>query len=131
MEGIKKEVSYAILVTCTNPSLLEKENGVIFPEHNNNTDLIHIGVPPYLKFNKKSYNKQKAFFLSNPNWCIYEFTTEEKRIKRFLTIKNAKKEAKYIEEFIKTLKKDYNFKVNFNVDIVEIGFSIKKINETI
>lgn len=126
MEGIKKEITYAILVTCTTPTLLEKENGVIFPE-NNDIDLIHIGIPPHLKFNKKSYNKQKAFFLSSPNWCYYEFTTEEKRIKKFLTIKNAKKELDYIENFIKLLKERYNFKVNFNVEIVEIGFSIKKL----
>jgi hypothetical protein len=126
MEGIKKEVTYGIVVTCTTPSLLEKEDGIIFPE-NNDINLIHIGIPPHLKFDKKSYNKQKVFFLSSPNWCYYEFTTEEKRIKKFLTIKNAKKELEYIENFIKLLKESYNFKVNFNVEIVEIGFSIKKL----
>ena len=64
MEGIKKEVTYGIVVTCTTPSLLENENGIIFPE-NNDINLIHIGIPPHLKFDKKSYNKQKVFFLLN------------------------------------------------------------------
>ena len=52
MEGIKKEVTYGIVVTCTTPSLLENENGIIFPKQNDIYNPIEY-VPPYLKFDKK------------------------------------------------------------------------------
>ena len=107
--------TYGIRIKCVTPSLKE-DNKIVF----NN-------ITCYFNNVFRQYDNSKRFYLEQKRSWIDGYTTDNNRIRQYLTVKNAIKEAENQQRLFDKAVNAIDVKSKFIVDVVELNFTIRTL----
>lgn len=107
--------TYGIRIRCLTPSLKE-DNKMIFTN-----------MSCYFNNAFRQYDNSKTFYLSKSNcWCD-NYTTDENKIKQYINVNRAIKEAEKQQKLFDRVGNASDVKSKFSVEIVELNFTIRTL----